>query len=270
MGMSGWMNGGEVSFGSVQYLIDAFSAKELAEIDPDGFYIYGVPGPIEMAAMFRPHTVIQKGLVTEYSPPTNLFFYDKKNKLIFFSGREPHLNWEQYADCIFTVCEKYNVRRIYFAGSIAGITPHTREPTIMCSASEPSVRDSLRRIGLKPVDYEGPAGFISLLTARAAHENGIEVVSLIAEIPAYVEGYNPKCIETMTRCIASLCKLKLDLEVMKSASAEFVRKLSELVKNQPDLYEKILDLETEFDRNAFNREMGDLKKWLSLQGIRVE
>jgi predicted ATP-grasp superfamily ATP-dependent carboligase len=270
MGMSGWMNGGEVSTGSLQFLIDAFKAKDLAEIDSEGFYIYGIPGPMEMTAMFRPHSLIQNGLVTEYSPPTNTFLYDRKNRLIFFIGREPHINWEQYADCIFSVCDRFNVSRIYLAGSVGGLTPHTREPTILCMASNPETRDSLMRIGLKPVDYEGPASFSTLLTARIAHEKNLNMISLIAEIPAYVEGYNPRGIETMTRCIARLCGLRLDMGTMKATSVEFERKLTDIVKNQPELFEKIKELETEFDRNAFNREMGDLKKWLSQQGIRVE
>ena len=39
MGFSGWMDGGDVSTGTVQCLVDKLGAEKLAEIDPNGFYI---------------------------------------------------------------------------------------------------------------------------------------------------------------------------------------------------------------------------------------
>ena len=269
LGFSGWMNGGEVSTGTVRHFIDAYNADELAEIDSEGFYINSFPGPMEIAAMFRPHVKIDEGLVKEYTPPENIFYYSRKRNLIIFEGREPHLHWESFADAMFTVCRRCRVQRIFCAGSVGGLTPHTREPTISFSTSNSAAKEKLVRMGLKPVNYEGPAGFISLLTVRAEEEK-IPLVSLVAEIPAYVEGYNPRCIETMVRCVARLANLQTDLEQLKTASRDFERKLTILVDKQPDLAEKVKELETDYDRNAFNREMSDLKGWLGQQGIRVE
>ncbi|HEX41066.1 MAG TPA: PAC2 family protein, partial [Phycisphaerales bacterium] len=56
VGFSGWMDGGEVSTGTVRYLIDRLDAEKFAEIDPEGFYIYSFPGLMEVTALFRPHT----------------------------------------------------------------------------------------------------------------------------------------------------------------------------------------------------------------------
>ena len=42
IGLSGWMDGGEVSTGTLEYLADLFDARELASIAPDDFYIYNV------------------------------------------------------------------------------------------------------------------------------------------------------------------------------------------------------------------------------------
>lgn len=38
-------------------------AEAVAEIDPEPFYIYNMPGSMEVAAAFRPHVEIEKGLV---------------------------------------------------------------------------------------------------------------------------------------------------------------------------------------------------------------
>ena len=40
MGLSGWMDGGEVSTGTIDCLVTRVGGKAFAEIDPEGFYIY--------------------------------------------------------------------------------------------------------------------------------------------------------------------------------------------------------------------------------------
>ena len=44
LGFSGWMDGGEVSTGTVECLIEKLDAERFAEIEPEGFYIYNFPG----------------------------------------------------------------------------------------------------------------------------------------------------------------------------------------------------------------------------------
>ncbi len=87
VGFSGWMDGGEVSTGTVKSLIETLGAQRFAEIGPEGFYIYSFPGPMEMTALFRPHTKIKDGLIKSYEIPTNAFFYSEENDLILFSGK---------------------------------------------------------------------------------------------------------------------------------------------------------------------------------------
>ena len=62
LGFSGWMDGGEVSTGTVKCLIDKLDAWRFAEIEPKGFYIYSFPGSMEITSLFRPHTRIKNGL----------------------------------------------------------------------------------------------------------------------------------------------------------------------------------------------------------------
>ena len=66
LGFSGWMNGGEVSTGTVQYLCNKMDVKLLAELDSEDFYIQNFPGTMEVTSMFRPYARIEDGLVTEY------------------------------------------------------------------------------------------------------------------------------------------------------------------------------------------------------------
>ena len=269
LGFSGWMDGGDVSTGTVQCLTEKLEAEKLAEIDPNGFYIYSFPGSMEITSLFRPHTKIKDGEIFSYKTPTNEFFYSEQDNLILFLGKEPNLRWEEYSDCILSVCEEFDVGMIYFIGSVAGLVPHTREPRLFCSVSSPRLKDTFRHYGVSFSNYEGPASVVTHLTARCARR-GLNMISLVATVPAYVQGNNPKCITTVTRRLAGMLELDVELDDLQGISDEFEKKLNEAVLAQPELAGNINKLEEDYDNEIFNNEMGELKHWLEQQGIRVD
>jgi len=269
LGFSGWMDGGEVSTGTVKCLIDKLGAKKFAEIDPKGFYIYSFPGSMEITALFRPHTKIKDGIIESYEIPSNTFFCSEKDNLIIFLSKEPNLNWEEFAECIFSVCSEFGVEMIYFIGSVAGLVPHTREPRLFCSVSHAGLKETFQHYGVKFTNYEGPASIVTYLTANCSKRN-IKMVSFVAAIPAYVQGGNPKCIEAVTRRIAGMLELEIDFADLMTMSDEFEKKLDDVVQEQPELESNIHKLEEDYDNEIFNNEMGDLKTWLEQQGIRVD
>ena len=269
LGFSGWMDGGEVSTGTVKCLIDKLDARRFAEIDPTGFYIYSFPGSMEITALFRPRTQIKDGIIESYEIPANTFFCSEKDNLIIFLGKEPNLNWEEFSECIFSVCAEFGVEMIYFIGSVAGLVPHTREPRLFCSVSESGLKETFQHYGVKFTNYEGPASIITYLTANCSKQD-IKMVSLVAAIPAYVQGSNPKCIEAVTRRIAGMLELEMDFDDLMTLSDEFEKKLDDVVQEQPELESNIHKLEEDYDNEIFNNEMGDLRNWLEQQGIRVD
>jgi len=269
VGLSGWMNGGQVSTGTVKCLIERLGAKRFAEIEPEGFYIYNFPGSMEVTSLFRPHTKINNGLIASFEVPTNVFFYEKENELILFMGKEPNLQWQEFANCIFSLCSEFGVKMIYFIGSVAGLVPHTREPRLFCSVSENRLKESFEHFGVKFTNYEGPASIITYLTTNSK-ERGISMASFVATVPAYVQGDNPKCIEAVTRRLAGILGLQMELDDLRDISDEFEKRLSEVVQEQPELAGNIRKLEEDYDNEVFNSEMGDLKVWLEQQGIRLD
>lgn len=269
LGLSGWMDGGEVSTGTVECLIEKVGAKKFAEIDPSGFYLCSFPGSMEMTALFRPHTKITEGIVESLDRPSNTFFYSESNNLILFTGKEPNLNWEEFGECIFSLCAEFGVKMIYFIGSVAGLVPHTREPRLFCSVSHPRLKETFQHYGVKFANYEGPASVITYLTA-CSKERDIKMVSLVATIPAYVQGNNPKCIEAVTRRLAGMLELDVELGDLAAISEEFEKKIGDVVQEQPELESNIHKLEEDYDSEIFNNEMGELRDWLEQQGIRVD
>ena len=269
LGFSGWMDGGDVSTGTVNCLIDKLGAEKFAEVQPEGFYLYSFPGPMEMTALFRPHTRIEDGLIKSYQTPADAFYYSEENDLILFSGKEPNLRWEEFAECIFSLCEQFGVEMIYFIGSVAGLVPHTREPRLFCSVSDAELKETFQHYGVKFTNYDGPASIVTHLTANC-QKRGLRMVSFVATIPAYVQGSNPKCIEAVTRRLVGMLDIQIKFDDLRLVSDEFEKKLSDIVQEQPELEINILKLEEDYDNEIFNNEMGDLKQWLEQKGIRVD
>jgi len=238
LGFSGWMDGGEVSTGTIETLAEKLSAQPLAEIECEDLYIFSFPGSMEVSALFRPYTKIEEGLITDYQTPSNKFFYSENDNLILFKGKEPSFQWSEYCECILTVAQRFDVSMIYFIGTVAGLVPHTREPRLFSSVSDESLKPAMEQLGLRFSNYEGPASVVTYLM-RMASKRKIPMASLVAEIPAYVQGRNYRCIESVTRTLSGMLKLQLELDDLRSLGDHLEQRLDEIVKDHPELLERI-------------------------------
>src|SRR4051812_40080330 len=117
LALTGWMDGGAVSTGTVRQLMGRREVTQIARIEPDDFYIYNFPGGMEVSALFRPEVKYDNGVVTRFELPTNIFWADEPANLVFFVGKEPNLRWQAFADCIFHVTRTMCISRIIFMGS---------------------------------------------------------------------------------------------------------------------------------------------------------
>jgi len=267
MGLDGWMDGGDVSTGTIETLVAKLEAEVLAELDAADCYILSFPGSMEVSSLFRPHVDIEDGLITGFRGPTNTFYYSQADELILMVGKEPNLRWREYAKGVFSVAEAFGVQRIYFIGSVAGLVPHTREPRLYSSVSDESLRAELAPRGIRFTNYQGPASVVTYLMHEAP-ARGIPMAALTAEIPAYVEGRNPRCIAAVTRNLAGLLGLRVNLDDLRILGDELEERLSEMIQEHPELQERIGKLEQDYDNEVFDTQMGDLKSWLQQRGIR--
>ncbi len=273
IGLTGWMDGGHVSTGTLAYLRERLEAQNFAEIDPLDFYIFHFPvtslpisvhledgravvqpvSPMEFAAVFRPHAKIEDGVVREIQYPENLFHIARTPAgmpdLVLFNGEEPHIRWGAYCDCIFSVCEQMKIEEIYFVGSVASPIPHTREPRLRVSLADESLKPKLAEAGLSFSDYEGPSSIITSLIYHSL-ELGIKTSSLVVEIPHYpfleMPTY-PRSIQKVTSALNDLLGLELDLTDLLEASREADSKLNALMETNEDFGELVAKLEETYE-----------------------
>lgn len=269
VGLTGWMDAGHVSTGTIGYMRERLGARCFAQIDPMDFYIFNFPvttlpisiylddgrpvvtpiNPMEFAALFRPHCRIEEGLVEEVSYPANEFWVAEEHNLIMFTGEEPHLRWGAYCDCIFGLCEELGVRDVYFVGSVASPVPHTREPRISVSVSDPLVKQRFDGAGFRFSKYEGPSSIITSLTYHAP-EVGLSWSNLVVEVPHYpfleMPTY-PQSILKATSALQQLVGVELDLSDLERAAQAARRKLDELMDTNEDFATLVAKLEEAYD-----------------------
>ena len=246
LAFSGWMDGGDVSTGTVKRLVDLLDARVMAEIDPEPFYIYNFPGSMEVTALFRPHIEIEDGLIKAVDMPTNTFYCHEPANLVLFVGREPNLCWRTFGECIFRLARQVGVNRILFVRSFGGSVPHTRAPRLFVTCSSAALLPEMERYGVRRSGYEGPGSFTSYLMTQATTAE-LEMVSLVAEIPGYLQGMNPLSIEAVTRRLAQILKLPLDLDSLRTAGTEWELQVSSAVAEDEELAAKVRQLEEEYD-----------------------
>jgi hypothetical protein len=248
LALAGWMDGGHVSTGTVRHLMQGRDLTAVARIEPGGFYIDNMPGDMETAALFRPEVKHSGGLVTHFEFAGNEVTAYPKTNLAFFLGKEPNLNWVGFADCIFEICNKLNVTRIIFIGSFGGTVPHTREPRLFGSVSHGELLPLLEQHAIRATDYEGPGSFASYLVYRSPRQH-VEMISIAAEIPGYLQGINPLSIEAVTRRLGRLLGLPINLAELRTASTAWELQVTDAVEKDENLAATVRQLEEQYDND---------------------
>src|SRR5258705_10667507 len=102
-------------------------------------------------------------------------------------------------------------------------------------------------------NYEGPGSFATYLWTRSP-DAGIEIASLVAEIPGYLDGRNPVSIEAVTRRLAKILQLPLDLQALRAESTEWEMEVSQFLGGNKKLARTIRELEEAYDNDLLERE----------------
>jgi len=266
---TGWMDGGGISTGTVAYLAEKLQAPKLAEIASPDFYIMNFPvatipmtiltergqtlissiNPMEFAAIFRPHTKIDDGIIREVKFPENVFRYSESANLVLFSGEEPHIRWREYCDAIFAVARHFQVRELYFVGSVASPIPHTREPRVHASVASEALKQKLKEFDMSFGEYEGPAGLVTFLSLLSVDE-GLEMSNLVLDVPHYPFFDMPRYPKSLLKAISLLCRLldlSIDLSDLIAASDTAEDKLNQVMEENADFANLVKKLEDAYD-----------------------
>lgn len=249
-GFNGWINGGDVSAGGVNYLIKQFKGKKFAEMLTPHYHIYQVPGVESLRPVFK----MQEGLIVESNLPMNEFYYSlnpaSDHDLIFFLGTEPNLNWEEYADTVISTACDFRAYRLFAFGGIFDNTPYTREPKISCTCTGSRIRDEMKKYNVLFSSREGPATFNQMIL-YTCKKRGLDGVGFTARVPYYPEfnvaiGYSSKSIKAILVRLNHLMRLGINFNELNNTIKELEGKLDFVRQQNPQFNTYIEELEKDY------------------------
>jgi proteasome assembly chaperone (PAC2) family protein len=249
-GLNGWVNGGDVSVGGVNYFIRQFNGVKFAEMLTSRYHIYQIPGVDSLRPIFR----MQDGLIVESHLPENQFYYATnpalEHDLILFHGTEPSLNWEEYTDTVVSLACDFKASRLYAFCGIMDRTPYTREPMISCTCTDAKVKEEMEKYNVTFSNREGPATFNQMLL-YACKKKGLEGVNLTVRIPYYPEfnvviGYSPKSMKAVLVRLKHLMHLDMNFDELNDAIKEVEGKLDFVRQQNPQFNTYIEELEKDY------------------------
>ncbi len=249
-GLTGWVNGGDVGVGGVNYFISQFKAVNFAEMPTSRYHVYQIPGAESLRPVFR----MKDGLIVDFHLPKNQFYFAtipaSDHDLILFLGTEPSLNWEEYADNLVGLACDFKASRLYTFGGVLDRTPYTREPRISCACSGKKVRDEMEKYNVTFTSREGPATFNQMLL-YACKKKRLEGVNLTVRVPYYPEfniaiDYSPKSIKAVLVRLNDIMHLNLNFDEINNAIRELEGKLDFVRQQNPQFNTYIEELEKDY------------------------
>lgn len=268
IGWRQWADGGSISSGLPNYLIQKTGARQIGEIRSDGFYLFQIPGTHDLV---RPVVRFDEGYPESLQKRRNeLYFANLGDKgLVIFLGDEPHMDVERYVDALLSAARQLNVRRMVSFGGVYGELPYDKERMVSAIFSLPDLKAELEPLAVNFSNYQGGASIGSYVCRRAGELN-VELVGFYAFIPTYdfsalgkvensirIENDFMAWLNVMRR-VDHMLGLEFDLSDLESRTQRLIEvieaKIDEIDEASPQLglKEYMQRLSDEFDENPFN------------------
>lgn len=235
----GWPDAGEAATGAVRYLREKLKATLFAELRAEEFYVF---------TESRPRTILRSDPYEHRTiwPRNRFYFWQGEGRgpdLVLLLGKEPDLKWVTFVDSILDLAQHLSVARVFSLGGALDSVPHTREPSLSGSSSDPELMDMLRSLSARPSGYEGPTSIHSALM-DGCQSRGLPHASLWGRGPIYLQSTpNPRVCYTLLQNLVAILKLPLDLEDIRETAATFDHQVNEAVARNPELQDWVRQLE---------------------------
>jgi len=235
----GWNDAGESATGAINHLLASWTHHKLGMTDPEDYYDFQVN---------RPSIRVDERVVREIIWPNTVLFEVSTphldNDFLIVKGIEPSMKWRTFATELLDIADDYEVSMSITLGALLSDTPHTRPITVTGSGAHPDVAG---RLGIEISKYEGPTGIIGVLQ-DAAHQRGIDAVSLWASVPHYVS--TPPCPKASLALINALEDL-LDISIpqgdLPERSSSWETQVNQMAAEDSEVGDYVKQLETSKD-----------------------
>ncbi|OGO50237.1 MAG: hypothetical protein A2148_04410 [Chloroflexi bacterium RBG_16_68_14] len=249
----GWNDAGEAATLAVRHLVESWSAKQFAAIDPEEFFDFTVARPL-----IRITDEGQRDLLW----PSNRFFYhqraDAEGDVVLFLGTEPHLKWRAFTETVRDLFQRLDGARLLTLGALVAATTHTRPPPVTGFSTEEELRRRMEGMTISRARYEGPTGIVGTLH-DAWRRAGLPAASLWAGLPPYLgDATNPRGALALLEMLDRLFAFAPDLTPLVEASQKFEEQVEAALADNTEMRSYLNELERRIDAGVSEAGTPDL------------
>jgi proteasome assembly chaperone (PAC2) family protein len=235
---AGWNDASEVATFAARYLVQEWTARKMAEIEPEDFYDF---------TETRPTVRIAGRSQRKIEWPTNeLYVHIDPNgdrDYIILIGVEPQLKWRTFTDLLIAFAKQHKVSRLVTLGGMVADAPHTLPARLSGTSSSATLAHALRRLGVEPTRYEGPTGIVGVLSTYFARA-GMTTASIWGSVPDYLSASpNVKVSLALLEKLGKLLDLDLDLSDLRNLERQFDNQVNEALAENPEVQAYVHELE---------------------------
>ncbi|MBW3606640.1 MAG: PAC2 family protein [Actinobacteria bacterium] len=234
---AGWNDAGEAATGAVDAIGHLADADPSAQIDPEEFFDFQANRP-------STHLDPDVGRVLEW-PHNRFHVADVGGRdLLLLSGTEPNLRWRTFANAVLSYATELEVRSIICVGALQVDAPHTRPVQLTGRGASLT---TVRTLGVRRSDYEGPTGITGVLT-HLALQRGFDTCSIWAGVPHYLAGTTyAAAAHSLADAVTRSLDIDVDLQPLSEAASSQQREIAEVVAGDDDLSTYVAELEERVD-----------------------
>ncbi len=248
--IAGWPGIGNIGIIAVHTLRGLTLAQEFGEIEPWDFF-------------YPRKLFIRNGLLEDMEFPASRFYFAKTQNrdLLFFIGEEqPSEGRGPYAEgrkaydlsnLVLDVALKFGCQRVYTSGAAVAPVHHSARPRVWAVPNSRSLLTEVKgydnTILMSDVEGKGGQGNITGLNGLllgAARKRGLDAISLMGEIPVYLQGLPlpyPKASKSVLEVLVSSLGIKIELDELDSVVAHSERDIEKLYESFPAEVREQLD-----------------------------
>jgi predicted ATP-grasp superfamily ATP-dependent carboligase len=234
----GWNDAGDAATTAIDHLVEQWSARPFADIDPEVFFDFTAT---------RPEVRIDLDGRRRIEWPANVFqaaTTANGHGVVLLSGVEPQLKWRTFCDHVLGVAVALGARTVVTLGALLAEVPHSRPVSVFGTAYAEADATAL---DLRPSRYEGPTGITGVLHS-SCHELGIQSAAFWAAVPTYVPSApSPKAALALVQRTCRMLETTVDNTELQFATDAYEHQVSQLVLEDEETTDYVAHLEERYD-----------------------
>lgn len=242
---TGWNDAADAASTAVRHLVTAWSARPLAEIDPEEFTDFATVRPMVKLEDGRTRSIVwpSVGMWHASTPGSDV---------ILILGPEPSLRWRLFGEQVLSVAAHYEASMLITLGALLADVPHLRPVQVIGTATDSTMID---RYELQRSRYEGPTGIVGVLH-DACSESGLPSASLWAAVPAYASQIpSPKAAAALVERSCEIIGTPPPLGPLTGAIEDYDERVNQLIEEDEDLADYVERIETMGDDDIDDQQL---------------